>query len=106
MDIIWRSSNKVGEELDVVATANSTEMVRSLVASKVGISLLNMKPRDAPAYAGNNICCLPITDSSSGVTLSLGFAPGPQRRPVKMFIDSCVAFFAPSLKSELTVTNV
>lgn len=48
VDIIWRSSNKVGEELDVVATANSTEMVRSLVASKVGISLLNMKPPRRP----------------------------------------------------------
>ena len=81
-----------GADLQIVATANSTEMVRSLVASKIGISLLNMKPRDVPTYSGSNIRCLPITDSISGVTLSLGFASGPKRRLIQMFAESCAAF--------------
>jgi DNA-binding transcriptional LysR family regulator len=82
---------KGGSDLRIVATANSTEMVRSLVASGIGISLLNMKPRDVPAYSGGQIRCLPIANSTSGVTLSLGFAPGPKRKLVQMFVENCMA---------------
>ena len=92
-----------GKDIRVVATANSTEMVRSLVASRVGISLLNMKPRDVATYAGSNIRCLPISGSTSGVTLSLGFAPGPKRRLVQMFAESCIAFFEGLSGEDLTV---
>ena len=95
-----------GEDLRIVATANSTEMVRSLVASDIGISLLNMKPPDMLTYAGGNIRCVPITDSPSGVTLSLGFAPGPRRKLVQMFIESCVEFFAGPLGAHLIVPDL
>lgn len=81
-----------GDAFRIVATANSTEMVRSLVASGIGVSLLSMRPRDVPPYAGRDVRCLPITGASSGVTLSLGFAPGPKRRLVQMFVDACGAF--------------
>lgn len=94
-----------GDALRIVATANSTEMVRSLVASKVGISLLNMKPRDVQTYAGHDICCLPIRDSNSGVTVSLGFAPGPKRKLVQTFIESCVALCEGPLAAHLTVSK-
>lgn len=93
-----------GEDLRVVATANSTEMVRSLVASNIGLSLLNMKPRDVPTYAGNNVRCLPISGSSSGVTLSLGFAPGPKRRLVQAFIESCVTYCEGPMGANLIVS--
>lgn len=93
-----------GEALRIVATANSTEMVRSLVAAKIGISLLNMKPRDVPTYAGNSLRCLPIRDSNSGVTLSLGFAPGPKRKLVQTFVESCVALCEGPLGADLTVS--
>ena len=92
-----------GEAPRIVATANSTEMVRSFVASKVGISLLNMKPRDVPTYAGSGICCLPIRDSSNGVTLSLGFAPRPKRNLVQVFVESCIALCEGPLSASLTV---
>ncbi|MFK7944414.1 MAG: LysR family transcriptional regulator [Paracoccaceae bacterium] len=88
----------------IVATTNSTEMVRSLVASKIGISLLNMKPRDVPTYAGGDICCLPIRDSNSGITLSLGFAPGPKRKLVQTFVERCVTFFECPSGANLTVS--
>lgn len=91
-----------GEKLRIVATANSTEMVRSLVASEFGISLLNMKPADAVTYAGANIRCLPISGSKSGVTLSLGFAPGPRRRLVQKFVENCIIFFEGPLGAQLT----
>lgn len=95
-----------GEDLHIVATANSTEMVRSLVATKVGISLLNMKPPDALTYAGSPIRCVPISDSTNGVTLSLGFAPGPRRRLVQMFVESCVEFFAGPLGGQLVIPEM
>ncbi|MFY0661295.1 MAG: LysR family transcriptional regulator [Shimia sp.] len=93
-----------GGELHIVATANSTEMVRSLVASKVGISLLNMKPWDLPTYAGPDIRILPIQDHSCGVTLSLGFSPGPKRKLVQTFVESCVTFFDGPTSANLTVS--
>lgn len=101
MDLLEQS----GEDINIVATANSTEMVRSLVASGIGVSLLNMRPREVPPYAGRKICCLPVSDTSSGVTLSLGFAPGPKRRLVQMFIDRCTAFCDGPKGAELIVLN-
>jgi len=89
MDLLEQS----GEEFRIVATANSTEMVRSLVATGIGVSLLNMRPREVPPYAGREIRCLPVSGTSSGVTLSLGCAPGPKRRLLQTFIDECTAFW-------------
>ena len=101
MDLLEQS----GEEFRIVATANSTEMVRSLVAAGIGVSLLNMRPREVPPYAGRDIRCLPVSGASSGVTFSLGFAPGPKRRLVQMFIDLCTAFFTGPGGTELIVQN-
>ena len=97
---------KGGNDLSIVATANSTEMVRSLVASGIGISLLNMKPRDVQTYAGGRVRCVPIANSANGVTLSLGFAPGPKRKLVQLFIDNCVAFFEDAGGTDLIVSRV
>lgn len=82
-----------GEDFQIVATANSTEMVRSLVSQGLGISLLNMRPGDIPSYTGAGVRCLPIAESRNGVTLSLGTAPGPSRMLVQIFIEACIAYF-------------
>lgn len=92
-----------GEDLRILATANSTEMVRSLVASKVGISLLNMKPGDVSTYAGGGVRCMQIAGTTNGVNLSLGFAPGPKRRLIQEFVESCVEYCQGSLGEGLTV---
>ncbi|MBJ6369912.1 LysR substrate-binding domain-containing protein [Sedimentitalea arenosa] len=94
-----------GETFRIVATANSTEMVRSLVAAGIGVSLLNMRPRDVPPYAGSEVRCLPVSGASSGVTLSLGFPPGPKRRLVQMFVDGCADFLQGPKGVELIVPN-
>lgn len=101
MDLLEQS----GEAFHIVATANSTEMVRSLVAAGIGVSLLNMRPREVPPYAGREIRCLPVSDASSGVTLSLGFAPGPRRQLVQLFIDKCTAFCSGPEGAELIVLD-
>jgi DNA-binding transcriptional LysR family regulator len=94
-----------GEDTHIVATANSTEMVRSLVAMGTGVSLLNMRPRSVPAYADKSICCIPVTDSTHGITLSLGCAPGPKRRLLQLFIDSCTEYFQGPASADLTVSD-
>jgi DNA-binding transcriptional LysR family regulator len=101
MDLLEQS----GADFRIVATANSTEMVRSLVASGIGVSLLNMRPRDVPPYAGDAICCLPIAGAASGVTLSLGFAPGPKRQLVQTFVDACTAFCTGPNGADLIVSD-
>lgn len=99
MDLFERS----GGDYNIVATTNSSEMVRSLVAVGTGVSLLNMRPGNVPAYADGAICCVPISDSPQGVTLSLGFAPGPKRKLLRVFKDACTAFFEGATGSEFTV---
>ena len=91
-------------EVNIVATTNSTEMVRSLVASGTGLSLLSMRPGDRIPYAGDQISCLPIAGKRHGVTLSLGYAPGPKRQVLQQFIDSCSYYFDGSESAELIVS--
>jgi len=101
MDLLESS----GEPFHIVATVNSTEMARSLVASGLGVAMLNMRPREARTYAGGGTRCFPISGSSSGVTMSLGFAPGPKRRIVQAFVDLCTALLAGPEGDRLTVTK-
>lgn len=75
----------------IAATTNSTEMARSLVAEGMGVSLLNMRPNDLPAYTGKHVRCIPIAGARSGVQLSLGFTPGPKRLLTQRFADTCRA---------------
>ncbi|MEE4187116.1 MAG: LysR family transcriptional regulator [Roseobacter sp.] len=101
MDLLEQS----GEDYRIIATANSTEMVRSLVAAGIGVSLLNMRPGEVPPYVGRDIRCLPVSDATSGVTLSLGFAPGPKRRLVQMFVEKCAAYCDGPEGAKLIVLN-
>jgi DNA-binding transcriptional LysR family regulator len=83
-----------GKPFSVVATVNSTEMIRALVGSGLGCSILNMRPVSNLTYAGDGTSCLPIESYSIGLTLSLGHVPGPRRRVVQAFSDACRAFFS------------
>lgn len=94
---------RVGQTIKVAATANSSEMVRSMVGAGLGCSILNMRPKTALSYAGDLLAAVPIADLSSGLTLSLGVASGPGRRVVQAFGDACIAFFANAKGQELIV---
>lgn len=83
-----------GAEFSVVATADSTEMIRALVGSGLGCSLLNMRPFTDFTYTGERVIPVPIADSTSGLLLSLGHAPGPRRRVVQAFASACRDFFS------------
>lgn len=95
--------SETGVEPNIVATTNSTEMVRSLVAQSFGVSLLNMKPGGVLPYAGQPIRCLPIEGSQNGVQFSLGVPPGPKRKLLQTFITACQDFFQSAAADELIV---
>ncbi|BCG97834.1 LysR substrate-binding domain-containing protein [Mesorhizobium sp. 131-2-1] len=94
-----------GRRFNVVATANSTEMVRSLVGVGLGCALLNMRPATSVSYGGSGTACIPITGLTSGLTLSLGHVPGPRRRAVQAFSDACQIYFASSDGSAHVVSD-
>jgi len=77
----------------IVATASSSEMVRSLVGSGVGCSLLNMRPLISETYSGDRVVAVPIRAPARALELSLGFVGESSRRIVDTFIEACVDYF-------------
>ena len=77
----------------IVATASSSEMVRSLVGSGVGCSLLNMRPLISETYGGDKVVPVPIRAPGRALELSLGYVGESSRRIVDTFIKACLDYF-------------
>ncbi len=73
----------------VVAYANSTEMVRSLVAAERGCAILNMLPLTNETYGGASVVARPISDTLPPLTLALGYDSTRPRRIVQDFAQAC-----------------
>jgi len=78
----------------IVATASTTEMVRSLVGAGAGCSILNMWPATDQTYAGDSVKAIPIRAPSQPLKLVLGHLDGNPRRLVHAFIEACLTHFA------------
>ncbi len=78
----------------VVAYANSTEMVRSLVGAGQGCAILNMFPETRVSYAGDKLVGLPIDDDLPPLTLAVGYDKSSPRRIVRRFVDGCLDYFS------------
>ena len=78
----------------VAAYANSTEMVRSLVAAGRGCAILNMLPLTSETYAGAPVIARPISDSLPPLTLALGYDRMRPHRIVQDFAKACQEHFA------------
>ncbi len=87
----------------VVATASTTEMVRSLVGAGIGISILNMRPCTDVSYAGQQLVAVPLADQATPLRLVLGHLGGSQRRLAKTFAGACREHFASSAANQLIV---
>lgn len=76
----------------IVATASSVEMVRSLVGAGVGLAVLNMRPRTSVSYGGDPLVAVPL---AAGTPLHLvsGRAEGAPRRLVQAFQDRLHGWF-------------
>ena len=78
---------------NVVATANSLEMVRSLVGSGIGCSLLHMLTAIEYTYAGDKVVAVPLRPTVDPLKIVLGHLPDNPRRLVKMFIAELLTYF-------------
>ncbi|HKK86776.1 MAG TPA: LysR family transcriptional regulator [Roseovarius sp.] len=72
---------------EVVARANTTEMVRSLVGAGLGIAILAMRPQTHISYAGDPLRALPLDPGLPRLQLLSGKIPGQNRRLVSAFMD-------------------
>ncbi|MDO7624070.1 MAG: LysR substrate-binding domain-containing protein [Yoonia sp.] len=87
----------------VAAYVNSTEMVRSVVASGRGCAILNMRPLTTESYTGANVVALPISDDLPPLTLAIGYDKSRPRRSVKDFVKACETYFANAGSSQCIV---
>ena len=78
----------------IVAYANSTEMVRSLVAAGRGLAILNMRPLTSETYGGAQVVERPISDALPPLTLAIGYSKSRPRRLVLDFAQACCEYFA------------
>jgi len=89
----------------VVATATTTEMVRSLVGANAGIAILNMQPRINTSYAGEEVIAIPLDPATKPLNLVLGYIPGNPRRLVNTFITQCRLYFSSESAQQLIIKN-
>lgn len=73
----------------IVATANSPEMVRSLVGNETGCSLLHMATGSAFTYAGDKVTAVPLHPPIEPFKTVLGHLPDNPRRLEKSSLMSC-----------------
>lgn len=87
----------------IVATASSTEMVRSLVGAGSGLAVLNMRPRTAVSYGGDDLVAVPLRPAAPGLTLMAGYIESRPRRVVTTFLDALRNWFAGPDSGDLVV---
>lgn len=90
---------------NIVATASTHEMVRSLVGAGVGCSILNMRPATAVTYAGDEVVAIPLRSDAPGLKLALGHVGSKPRRLVQAFMDATREHFAHAAAGNLIITS-
>lgn len=85
--------DQAGIEPNVVATATSLEMVRSLVGNGVGCSLLHILTANEYTYAGDKVVPVPLEPEVTPFKIVLGHLPDNPRRLVKLFVEELRAYF-------------
>lgn len=94
---------EAGIDPHVVVAATSTEMVRSIVGSGVGYSILNMRPRIDTSYAGDQLVTIPLVPTPKPLRFVLGHLKENPRRLVHAFIEQCRLCFSVEAINRLAV---
>ncbi|WP_237217490.1 LysR family transcriptional regulator [Ruegeria lacuscaerulensis] len=92
-------------QVPIAAYANSTEMVRSLVAAGRGCAILNMLPLTSETYVGAPVVARPISDTLPPLTLALGYDSARPRRIVQEFAQACRDYFSESGSTQCVVLS-
>lgn len=98
-----RALEAAGVDPNVVATATTLEMVRSLVGAGVGCSLLHMRPATDLTYAGDRVVAVPIRPRIESLRIVVGQLSGKPRRVVQAFVDELHTHFSDEASKELLV---
>ncbi|RKF16434.1 LysR family transcriptional regulator [Roseovarius spongiae] len=88
---------------DIVARANSTEMVRSLVGAGIGLSVLAMRPLTDQSYGGDPLVAAPLEPGLPGFQLMSGRVADRPRRAVVEFESALAAWMDGPAAKQLTV---
>lgn len=88
----------------IVATADSTEMVRSLVGAGLGLAVLNMRPVTSLSYAGDTLAMRPLEPDLPRLSLHSGHVAGRPRRLVTAFLAALHDWMDSDAPKTLTVT--
>lgn len=89
-----RLFESLGRGPDTVVQANTTEMVRCLVAAGHGCAVLNMRPATDLSYGGQQLTARPLRDAGATLQLAVGYNRENPRRIVSAFADGCKAWAA------------
>jgi len=88
----------------IISTATNLEMVRSLVAAGLGISLLHMQPLVQQAYNGAALRAVPVKPEIPPLRIAIGWFADNPRRLVRAFVDACLAHFESEAAARLLVS--
>lgn len=95
--------NEVGMTPEIVCTATTVEMIRSLVGAGLGCSILHMRPMTDTSYAGQAVVSIPIDPPLKPLKIVLGHLPDNPRRLVKAFVEETRRYFATRDATKLLV---
>ena len=99
-----RIFNEAGITPEIVCTATTVEMIRSLVGAGLGCSILHMRPETDISYAGPPVVALPLDPPLRPLNIVLGHLADNPRRLVKAFVEETRQYFASSEATRLLVT--
>ena len=89
---------------EVVSTATTVEMVRSLVGAGFGCSILHMRPETDISYAGQRVVAMPLDPPLRPLQIVMGHLADNPRRLVRAFVEETRRYFSQSEAEKLLVT--
>lgn len=98
--------NDLGITPEIVCTATTVEMIRSLVGASLGCSILHMRPKTDTSYAGQTVASVPIDPPLKPLKIVLGHLPDNPRRLVKAFVEETRRYFATNDATKLWVNSI
>lgn len=93
-----------GVSPEVVSTATTVEMIRSLVSAGLGCSILHTRPETDISYAGQRVVHVPLDPPLRPLRIVMGYLADNPRRLVKAFVEETRAYFSQSEAKKLLVT--
>ncbi|WP_291729134.1 LysR family transcriptional regulator [Leisingera sp. F5] len=93
----------LGRRPETIVQANTTEMVRAMVAAGHGCAILNMRPATGLSYGGQPLVTRPIADGGTPLPLAVGYNRTNPRHITSAFVQACKDWAASPAAAEFLV---